>query len=129
MRYENLRITEIDDEYIILENADKEKLKVYSNHDTECCEIHYLDFSEIEDMLEDNMLFCIDTEDPSSFFCKVEGFGIRMLPVNGHPVSVPGYGRNNGYYSSDMELVVEDMRFHKEVLNIDVSECQDIRWK
>lgn len=128
MKYEKLRITEIEDEYIILENDDKEKLRVSSYHDTDCCASHYLDFSGIEDMVDDDMLFCIDTENPSSFFCKVEDFGIRLLPVNSHPVSVPGYGSNNGYDNSNINLVIKDLRLRKTVLCVDVSECQDINW-
>ena len=128
MKYEKLRIVEIGEEYIILENDNKEKLRVSSYHSTSCYESHYLDFSEIEDMMEDGTLFCVDTEDPSSFFCKVEDFGIRLLPINSHPISVPGYGSNNGYYSSDIDLIVEDLRLHKEELRVDVSECQNIKW-
>lgn len=129
MKYENLRITEIGDEHIILENDKKEKLMISSYHSTVCCEEHYLDFSEIEDMMEDGMLFCVDTENPESFFCRVEDFGIRLLPINSHPISVPGYGSNNGYYSSDIDLIVEDLRFHNKVFRVDVSECQDINWR
>ena len=128
MRYENLKITEIGDEYIILENDDKEKLMVSSYHSTDCCEYHYLDFSAVKDMIEDDMLFFFFSEDPMSFFCKVEDFGIRLLPTNNHPISVPGYGSNNGFYNSHIDLIVEDMRFHKEILNIDASECQNIKW-
>lgn len=128
MKYENLRIAEIDDEYIVLENDNKEKLRISGYHCQSCCEEHYLDFSGIEELVEDGMLFCVDTENPESFFCRVEDFGIRLLPTNSHPVSVPGYGSNNGYYSSDLYLTVEDLRFHKEVLRVDVSECQDINW-
>ena len=31
----------------------------------------------------------------------------RLLPVNGHPISIPGYGYNNGYYSANLTLVLE----------------------
>ena len=47
MKYENLRIAEIDDEYMVLENDNKEKLRISSYHCQSCCEEHYLDFSGI----------------------------------------------------------------------------------
>ena len=64
MKYENLRIAEIDDEYIVLENDNKEKLRISSYHCQDCCEEHYLDFSGCEELVEDGMLFCVDTENP-----------------------------------------------------------------
>ena len=56
------------------------------------------------------------------FFEEVEGYGIRLLPINGHPVSVPGYGFNNGYYSNQLDLIVKIDG--KKVMEIDVTDCQ-----
>ena len=62
------------------------------------------------------------------FFERVEGYGIRLLPINGHPVSVPGYGYNNGYYSSHLTLVLErpDKTGWGVTYYFDISKCQDI---
>jgi hypothetical protein len=47
-----------------------------------------------------------------------------LNPIKGHPVRIPGYGSNNGYYSSNLDLVLSDgKRFEKYY---DISECQEI---
>lgn len=92
---------------------------LYSDHDQDCCEHHYLDFSNLK--LEDFKGMEFDLE--GDFFEKVEDFGIRLIPLNGHPVAVPGYGSNNGYYSSDLALVLDGREgFHRE---FDITECQE----
>jgi len=94
--------------------------EISSAHDQECCESHYLDFSE--QSLGDFEGMEFDLTSPS-FFEKVEDYGIRLLPLNGHPVSVPGYGYNNGYYSADLTLVLERLG---TVTNFDITECQSV---
>jgi hypothetical protein len=42
------------------------------------------------------------------FFERIDGYGIALKSLNGHPVRIPGYGSNNGYYSCDLELVLKD---------------------
>ena len=59
----------------------------------------------------------------SDFFEKVVDYGIRLLPTNGHPISVPGYGRNNGYYSHNLDLVLSSP---KETRSFDITECQEV---
>lgn len=104
--------------------VDKDEVKfddgsqLYSYHDQDCCEHHYLDFSNVVDDL-----MGLDFDLSSDFFEKVEDFGIRLLPLNAHPVSVPGYGYNNGYYSSNLSLVLS--RPGKET-TFDITECQDL---
>jgi hypothetical protein len=92
-------------------------LVLSSDHQQDCCENHYLDFSNLE--LEDfeGLEFDLSSE---SFFERVEDYGIRLIPIDGHPVSVPGYGSNNGYYSSELSLTLSDGR------SFDISECQVI---
>ena len=94
--------------------------QIYSEHSQDCCESHKLDFSKLS--LEDFQGLEFDlTKD--SFFERVDGYGIRLIPLVGHPVSVPGYGSNNGYYSSNMSLVVKFATGKSTVY--DISECQD----
>ena len=95
--------------------------ELYSEHTTDCCESHYLSFKDLSLLDFEGLDFEISSDD---FFEKVEGYGIRLVPVNGHAVSVPGYGYNNGYYSSKLDLVLEKSGTKKE---FDVSECQDIK--
>ena len=103
-----MKIIEINYDSIILCNNKKEKLEIYSYHNTECSEDHYLDFSVLKDTAFEDMQFCIDIENPNSFFCKVANFGIKLLPINDYPIFIPRYGNNNGYYSDDINLIVID---------------------
>lgn len=91
-----------------------------SDHDQDCCENHYLDFSSHPLSDFDGLEF--DLSSPA-FFEKVEGYGIRLLPTNGHPISVPGYGYNNGYYSADLTLVLKRSDATTE---FSITECQEI---
>jgi hypothetical protein len=90
-------------------------------HDSECCEHHYLDFSAISLEDFDGLEFDLSSED---FFERVPDYGIRLVPTNGHPVSIPGYGYNNGYYSSNLSLILTTPDGKK---TFDISECQE--WK
>ena len=60
-----------------------------------------------------------------TFFEKVEGYGIRLLAKGQHPIAVPGYGDNNGYYGTNIDLIV--MKNNKVIFCEDVSSCQVIR--
>jgi hypothetical protein len=95
--------------------------RLYSDHDQCCCEHHYLEFDAIADQNWQGLDFDLSGD---SFFERVEDFGIRLIPVNGHPLPVPGYGRNNGYYSSNLSLVLRDEEGRERTF--DVSECQEI---
>lgn len=92
-----------------------------SYHEDDCCETHFLTFQDLTLADFDGLVFDL-TKD--SFFERVEGYGIRLIPIEGHPVSVPGYGSNNGYYSSDLDLQV----IHPEggvIKSYNISECQE----
>ena len=77
--------------------------QLYSNHMSDCCEHHYLDFEHISLSDFEGLEFDLSND---NFFERVPDYGIRLIPTNGHPVSIPGYGYNNGYYSENLELVV-----------------------
>jgi hypothetical protein len=74
--------------------------ELYSTHERDCCEDHWVDFSESDDIIG------LKVDLDSDFVNKIEGYGIEIIPVEGtsHPVRVPGYGGNNGYYSSNLTL-------------------------
>ena len=95
--------------------------ELFSYHEQDCCEYHYLDFSQhsLDDF--DDLEFDLSS---SSFFERVENYGIRLLPTNGHPISVPGYGNNSGYYSSNLKLVLKQPDFERK---FDITDCQEIR--
>lgn len=91
-----------------------------SNHDTDCCESHYLDMEHINLSDFDDLEFNLDCE---TFFSRIEGYGIELNPISGHSVKIPGYGSNNGYYSSQLDLILSGPNIYKK---FDITECQDI---
>lgn len=93
-----------------------------SDHETDCCEYHWLDFGAVEFDEVSGLDFRLNSE--GSFFQRVDGYGIRLLPTNGHPVSIAGYGSNNGYYSGNIDLVLVDSNGSEH--RFDVSECQTV---
>ncbi len=113
----NLKVIKVSTDYIEFEGG----VKVGSSHESDCCEQHYLSFGHlsVEDFegLEFNLF-------GDNFFEKVEEFGIRLIPNNGHPVSIPGYGFNNGYYSTDLTLTIFDQT--GLLREYDITECQTI---
>lgn len=93
-----------------------------SDHDQDCCESHYLSFADLSLKDFEGLEFDLSTSVP--FFEKVEDYGIRLLPTNGQPISVPGYGYNNGYYSANLTLILER---NGGTTEFDITECQDIK--
>lgn len=95
-----------------------------SAHDQDCCEDHYLHFGDltIEDF--DELEFDLSGD---NWFRRIEGYGIELVPIHGHTVKIPGYGTNNGYYSSNLDLVLEVDGAPARVYKID--ECQDVDWE
>lgn len=94
--------------------------KLYSKHIGDCCEEHYLGLADLD--LGDFQGLEFDLE--GDFFERIDGYGIALKPKWGLAVRIPGYGFNNGYYSTDLELVVEDNKGRTKVY--DITECQHI---
>jgi len=92
------------------------------HHDQDCCENHYLSFSDLILSDFDGLEFDLTSD---NFFERIEGYGIELKPFKGFPIRIPGYGNNNGYYSSNLEIVLsnEDNNFLKV---FDISKCQEI---
>ena len=111
----NLKVVKVDSDSLEFDNG----VKLYSFHNQDCCESHYLDFEHITVEDFSGLEFDLTNDD---FFERIEDYGIALKPVSGFSVKIPGYGSNNGYYSSDMQLIVtNDKDFRKEY---DISECQ-----
>lgn len=83
------KIMKADDESIVFDNG----YQLYSTHERECCEFHYLDTTQVDMDEVKDLEFNLEG---TSFYRPVAGYGIELLPLNGHPVRVPGYGHNNG---------------------------------
>lgn len=100
-------IVKIEEESIELSDG----TNIYSFHDQDCCEHHWADFSVLE----------VNPDHKNPFdkldFKGVEGLGFLM---NG--MLVNGYGDNNGYYSSNLDLVVTD---GNTVYEWDISDYQE----
>lgn len=93
--------------------------RLLSEHDQDCCESHWLDFSNLSMYDFSGLEFEIEGD---QFFARVPGYGIELLPIAGHPIRIPGYGSNNGYYNSDLALVVTAEGYRKEY---NITECQE----
>lgn len=113
---EKVKVIKIESEAILFENG----VKLFSNHDTDCCEHHYLKFEDLTDVDFEGLEFNLTGDD---FFRRIEGYGIELIPIKGWSVRVPGYGSNNGYYSDKLDLVLVDAN-GKPIKEYDITECQ-----
>lgn len=108
------KVIKINEDEIIFDDG----YKLYSHHDTEGGEAHYLCFEDLNLNDFDGLEFNLNDD---SFFERVEDYGIRLLPINGLPVSIPGYYGNDGCYSHELLLVLAK---DEEIKRFDISECQ-----
>jgi hypothetical protein len=115
---ENLKVVEINSGQIIFENG----VKLYSNHEQDCCENHYLSMSDLTIADFVGLEFDLTKDE---FFERIEDYGIALKPLNGFPVRIPGYGSNNGYYSSNLELILTNTDGKGIYKEFNISECQN----
>ena len=94
------KVTNVSEDVLTFDDGSE----LSSDHEPDCCEHHYLTFKDLSLSDFDGLEF--DLSSDGSFFERVEDYGIRLKPTNGHPVSVPGYGENNGYYSANLSLIL-----------------------
>jgi len=111
------KVVKIDADGLEFENG----VKLYSDHSQDCCESHFLSFSDIKLDDFDGLEFDLSND---NFFTRIPDYGIQLNPIKGYPVRIPGYGSNNGYYSSNLDLVLSDGKVFEKYY--DISECQDI---
>ncbi len=112
-----LKVVKIDSESLEFDNG----IILTSEHDQDCCENHYLSLSDLTIDDFKGLEFDLSNDD---FFERIEDYGIALKPLNGFPVRIPGYGSNNGYYSSNLTLVIFDKNVFLK--RFDISECQVI---
>lgn len=89
------RVVKIDKFYNCLVFDDGHRLR--SEHAQDCCEQHFLSFSDLALSDFDGLDFDLT----GAFFRRVDGFGIELVPVSGWSVKVPGHSYNNGFYGDD----------------------------
>ncbi len=92
-----------------------------SYHECDCCEYHWLEFSDIEESDYKGLEFDLSND---NFFTRIPGYGIQLNALNNFPLRIPGYGNNNGYYSDDLSLILMDNKGNRKIY--DVSDCQKI---
>ena len=114
---EKIKVIKIENDELIFNDG----TKIYSYHEPDCCEHHYLDLEHLDIDDFEGLEFDLTTD---NFFNRIEGYGIELKPINGHSVKIPGYGYNNGYYGSGIDLIISDSN-GKTIKSYDVSECQD----
>ena len=117
---DKLKVVKIESESITFDNG----YRLFSNHDQDCCEHHYLKFDDLTLSDFEGLEFNVSGDD---FFKRIEGYGIELIPIRGHSVKVPGYGSNNGYYSDKLELVISDETV-KTIKEYNITECQEYNY-
>ena len=111
------KVIKVGDYGITFDNG----LELSSEHQQECGENHELYFKDLALADFEGLEFDLSNE---NFFRRVDGYGIELLPLHGHPVRVAGHGYNNGYYSNQLDLVLSGKDFNKV---FDITECQDMQ--
>ncbi len=112
-----LKVINVDSDKITFEDG----VTIYSDHGQDCCESHELDLNDITLKDFEGLEFDLTNE---NFFKRIEGYGIELIPINGRSIRIAGHGYNNGYYSDNLDLIIE--KDGKIVSKFDISECQDI---
>ena len=112
-----MKIEKITDEAIIFDNGNR----ITYDHEQDCCESNWADFSSLEDTLameaefDENLVFEIVE---GSGDCD-KGAGIRFGNP-GNMFFVPCYSEQNGYYTTDIQIY-----YTKEVLSLT---CEENFW-
>jgi len=114
---QKLKVLEIKENEIIFENG----YKLASEHRQDCCEEHYLYFKDLTLNDFEGLEFDLTGE---NFFRRITDYGIELIPLVGHSVKIPSYSDNNGYYSSDLSLVIIGDKYKA---TYDISDCQECK--
>ena len=109
------KLTKITEEALFFDNG----VSLSSDHYQECCETHYLWFNDLTMDDFKNLEFDLTSD---NLITKIIDYGIELNPVAGFPVKIPGYGNNNGYYSTDLKVILSNNKGWKRCF--DISECQ-----
>lgn len=112
-----IKVIKISDDILEFENG----IKLYSNHESDCCENHYLSLADLTISDFEGLEFDLTND---NFFKRIPHYGIELIPIKGHSIKIPGYGSNNGYYSSNLDLILTNGSYIKK--EYDISDCQII---
>lgn len=114
----NLKVIKINSFSLEFDNG----MILSSEHEQDCCEQHYLSLSDLTLDDFDGLEFDLSND---YFFERIEEYGIALKPIKGYPVRIPGYGTNNGYYSSNLSLVISNTDGYGVFKQYDITECQE----
>jgi hypothetical protein len=119
-RGNKMKIKEIDDE-ILFDNGHR----IYYHHDQDCCENVYADFKVLNDYnLSTKTGKTINIKDidfPDDIDKNIEyieEMGFNIISKIGEKFFIPCYNSQNGYYGSDLELIILK---GKEKIEINIS--------
>lgn len=112
-----LKVINIGSNVIEFEN----KVKLYSNHDSDCCESHELTLTDLTMTDFEGLEFDLTND---GFFNRIPNYGIELIPLHGHSVKIAGHGYNNGYYSDQLDMMIE--KDGNVIKRYDITECQNI---
>lgn len=113
----NLKVVKVVSDSLEFDNG----MVLLSYHDQDCCENHYLSLADLTLTDFEGLVFDLTDND---FFERIEDYGIALKPKNGHPVRIPGYGSNNGCYSTNLDLIITNTDGHGVFKQYDITECQ-----
>ena len=114
-----LKVIKIEQGEIVFSNG----VSLFGNHEQECCENHDLTTSDLTMSDFDGLEFDLTND---NFFKRIPDYGIELIPIHGHSVKIPAHGYNNGYYSSELELVIGDGKGFTKTY--DITDCQEIQY-
>ncbi len=93
-----MKIISVTDEKILFDNGNS----ITFNHQPDCCEWNYADFEQLDDIARATKF------DPNLEFQACEGAGFLFGNRPGKMFFVPCYSRQNGYYSTDVNIYYND---------------------
>ena len=105
-----MKIKKITDENILFDDG----TKIISEHNQDCCENVYADFKQLK-----------DTDILSKDFKKIEIEGVKDSGIRLNGYFIPCYNEQNGYYGSDLEIIIKYPNGDK--LTKDISEFVEDR--
>lgn len=117
-KYQELSVSFTDDTCKISDGI--KTISIHAYHQNDCCEHVYADFSiisfyqeELEEM-KTSGLYIKAVKDMGFLLC------FRRPGLSDIKIFIPCYNEQNGYYSDDLELQIEDSGV---MTKIDISEC------
>jgi len=119
--YTDKKISSIstEDGVVTISFVDGSQIKLSSHHDQDCCESVYADFSVMkyhkEQLVGNELDYLALKRVPDMGFLIVFGFGYSY-----EKIFIACYNSQNGYYSSNLSIILQEGETKTEV---DISDC------